>query len=64
MASPEEMEGYYENHPDPDDSSTWGEPDSFEDAKASFEHAMGSSPTREEHHEMVDFIRIGFPEIE
>lgn len=27
MASAEEMGAYYENHPDPDDSSTWGEAD-------------------------------------
>lgn len=32
MASPEEMGAYYENHPDPDVSSTWGEAESVESA--------------------------------
>lgn len=27
MASSDEMGAYYENHADPDDSSTWGEAD-------------------------------------
>ena len=42
MASPQEMGAYYENHTDPDDSSTWGEAESFEDAQVTFESAMGS----------------------
>ena len=44
MASPEEMGAYYEKHPDPDDPSTWREADSFDDAQADFEEAMGPPP--------------------
>ncbi len=39
------MADYYEGHPDPEDASTWGDAESFEDAQAAFEAANGPAPT-------------------
>lgn len=39
------MASYYEGHPDPDDSTTWGGAESFDDAKSNFESAKGPAPT-------------------